>query len=415
LGGGTVAGARVPEFRSRARKRANGPNEKPATAGGSGRPLALLALGACLATTATAATPVRLADGLLDQSVPHTLGLSAIPATFHTIYHAAAEEFRFNHQPNLAVYRDRLYAIWTNGSLSENDNGQRVLWSVSDDGVHWQPWSILADDPDGSDGPFFAVATGLHTHADTLVAYVAHIRHPEPPTRDASIHALVTTDGATWSERRKLFPGYGIEGARALPSGRLLMPGQLYPIPEGLIQPPPRVMYSDNPDGLSGWTNVNVPPFGEFEERFPEGNWFLRADGAIGILWRAPKEVPWLYASVSTDDGLSWSAPVRTNLPSATSRMATGNLPDGRAYCVWNPSQRFGRNPLVIALSDDGLVFDRAWVLRGEAAKRRFGGVRKSDGWQYPMALVWRDALWVIHSVNKEDIALARIRLEDLQ
>ena len=58
---------------------------------------------------------------------------------------------------------------------------------------------------------------------------------------------------------------------------------------------------------------------------------------------------------------------------------------------------------------------DRAWLVRGEPTVHRFSGKGKSNGWQYPNALVWKNELYIAHSVNKEDVGLTRITLENLR
>ena len=77
----------------------------------------------------------------------------------------------------------------------------------------------------------------------------------------------------------------------------------------------------------------------------------------------------------------------------------------------WRP----GRFPLTIALSTDGVLFDRAFVVRSEKTSMRFKGTNKLDGWQYPTAVVWKDHLYVAYSINKEDEAVTRIPLRHLQ
>jgi hypothetical protein len=72
------------------------------------------------------------------------------------------------------------------------------------------------------------------------------------------------------------------------------------------------------------------------------------------------------------------------------------------------------RSLLTIALSDDGVLFDRAWIIRGEPTAQRFKGKGKRDGWQYPSSLVWKKSLFVAYSVNKEDVAITRISLDSL-
>jgi hypothetical protein len=352
------------------------------------------------------AQEVRIPDGLLHQEVEGSLGLESIPATHKVLYDASKESYRFCHHPNLVLYKGVLYAMWSNGIAGEDENGQRVLWTSSKDGETWSKPEVLVADPDG-DGPLNAVAAGFHVNGDTLVAYYSAVMDKKSIYPGNSLYAITTRDLKKWSKPHKIVEGFFIENPRRLPSGRILMNGQFN-------TPSTRLMYTDSPDGITGWKDAAVPALPDFDPRYPEPNWYLRQDKSIVMLFRAVNSVPWLYSSVSRDNGESYTVPQRTNLPSATARMAVGNLPDGRAFCIWNPSQKFGRIPLVLALSRDGKVFDRAWVLRGEPTKQRFEGERKGNGWQYPNALIWKDSLWVIYSVNKEDVVISRIRLNDV-
>ena len=123
-----------------------------------------------------------------------------------------------------------------------------------------------------------------------------------------------------------------------------------------------------------------------------------------------------LYASVSRDNGETWSVPRQTNFPDSMARMNTGRLPDGRFYLINNPGPgRANRGLLTIALSEDGKLFDRAWIVRGEPTTQRFAGKGKRDGWQYPSSVVWKDSLFIAYSVNKEDVMLTRISLDALK
>ena len=141
------------------------------------------------------------------------------------------------------------------------------------------------------------------------------------------------------------------------------------------------------------------------------------------MIFRTKSGDPWIYASLSKDKGASWSRPAKTNFPDATARAFAGNLPDGTAFIISNPSRvpnkrhpSIGRrNPLTIALSKDGVLFDRAFVIRSEETSMRFKGINKLDGWQYPTAVVWKDHLYVAYSINKEDEGITRIALPDLR
>ena len=73
-----------------------------------------------------------------------------------------------------------------------------------------------------------------------------------------------------------------------------------------------------------------------------------------------------------------------------------------------------GRSLLAISLSADGLNFDRVAVIRFLAPPMRYKGRAKSIGFQYPHSVVVKNDLWVIYSVNKEDVQITKIPLEEL-
>lgn len=132
------------------------------------------------------------------------------------------------------------------------------------------------------------------------------------------------------------------------------------------------------------------------------------------MLFRTRNESDRLYAADSSDDGESWSQPVETNFLDSTARFSSGSLPDGSVYIISNLGAHLVRIPLTIALSKDGVKFDRAFVIRGEATTPRWEGWGKLAGWQYPTSLVWGDFLYVAYSINKEDVGVTRIELSAL-
>ncbi len=349
--------------------------------------------------------PIRAAEGLFDPSNEITLGLPSLESEQTLLYRAAEDGYKFCHHPNLVVFQDRLRAVWSNGLVGEDENGQRILHSHTSDGLAWSTPVVLAEDPDGPDGPLAAVATGFHVAGDTLVAYNTAIMDKHPIHADNALYARTSTDAETWGPPRRLAEGFFIERPRALPGGRLLMPGQF-------ADSQPRLMYTDSPDGLSGWKDGVIPPAEAFQ--FPEPNWFRRSDGTIVMVFRTKNEIDRLWASISADNGESWSQPVETNFRDSTARFSAGNLPDGTAFLITNPGAHLVRNPLTIALSRDGITFDRAYVVRGEPTSMRWEGLHKLDGWQYPSALAWKGHLYIVYSINKEDVGVTRIALDKL-
>ncbi len=67
-----------------------------------------------------------------------------------------------------------------------------------------------------------------------------------------------------------------------------------------------------------------------------------------------------IWQSVSDDDGRTWAAPVRTDLPNPNTRVDLQTLPSGALALAFNNTPR-GRSPLALALSDDQ---GRTWSIR---------------------------------------------------
>ncbi|MBT6158214.1 MAG: hypothetical protein HOL01_20475 [Planctomycetaceae bacterium] len=360
------------------------------------------------------ASIVRAKPGLFDQSKTNTLGLSTLKGEHAVIYKATKDGYKFCHHSNLVVFKDRLYAMWSNGKVGEDVNGQRILGCSTDDGVHWTQPMVITADPDGPKGPRAAVAAGFHVHADTLTAFYTSIISGKQIDPRSTLYAITTRDGKTWGKPQKIATGFYIDGPRRMRDGRLLLNGQT-------ADRQPRLLFTDASGGLSGWKPGVIPPNDIFS--FPEPTWFQRPNGSMVMLFRTRSGHLRLYASESNDRGETWSLPLETTFPDATARSFAGNLPDGTAFLISNPSTTPSasypsigrRTPLTIALSDDGIIFDRAHILRGEPTRMRFQGKSKLDGWQYPSALAWGDWLYIAYSVNKEDIGVTRVRLKNLQ
>eukprot|EP01043_Picozoa_sp_COSAG02_P020488 COSAG02_NODE_1013_length_15207_cov_4.700556_6_plen_475_part_00 len=131
-----------------------------------------------------------------------------------------------------------------------------------------------------------------------------------------------------------------------------------------------------------------------------------------------------------------WSPVVPTQIPDLGSNLNAGTFEDGRKFLVWNGVPRphvndtaacgsrptAMRNPLTLAISSDGGAdFNRAWALYNSTAQKRFCGSAKPFGPSYPQAREVADegpaldGLWVIYSINKEDIGVSFVPADTLQ
>ena len=99
-------------------------------------------------------------------------------------------------------------------------------------------------------------------------------------------------------------------------------------------------------------------------------------------------------------------------------------MEDGSIYLVWNGVPRPHvndtacgriaplRNPLTLALSTDGVTFDRAFSLYNNTRPKRYCGSAKAFGPSYPKTIevcgedATLNGLWSVYSINKEDIGV---------
>jgi len=109
----------------------------------------------------------------------------------------------------------------------------------------------------------------------------------------------------------------------------------------------------------------------------------------------------YLFRSFSTDNGRKWSVPVRTNFPDATSKLNGLRLKDGRYVLVSNANPK-QRDPLVLSVSDDGMVFTRMGYLVGG---------RRVD---YPHVIEHDGFLFIAFAGGKQTVEVLRIKLTDL-
>lgn len=109
--------------------------------------------------------------------------------------------------------------------------------------------------------------------------------------------------------------------------------------------------------------------------------------------------------------------PALVDTPDSRAKQSAGNLPDGTAYMVNNPSGNKERFPLVITLSRDGFHFDKAFLLRSggvDLQPQRFQGKYKRAGYSYPKSVIWGSYLYVSYATNKEDVEVTRIPISSL-
>ena len=113
-----------------------------------------------------------------------------------------------------------------------------------------------------------------------------------------------------------------------------------------------------------------------------EGAFYQTDDGMIQMLLRSTGDGynGRLWITESKNDGMVWTQPRQTEFTDNDSKFHFGRLPDDRYYYVGNPDPqpRGRRNPLVVSVSEDGIVFDRHYILCEKEYEKKWKGFIKA-------------------------------------
>jgi hypothetical protein len=324
----------------------------------------------------------------------------------------------YNHAPMLAYANDQFYCQYLNNPTGEHVPPGVTMWSRAQDGKHWtRPEVLFPIYHTAQDADSFAY-THMHQRMGFYVA---------PNGRFLTMGHYGGNDG------------YGI--------GRVVR--EIYA--DDSLGPIYFIRLNDNWKG-----QVNYPLFTASPDKgFVEAcNAFL-ADKVRRMQWWeedrfcADKDefyrVPWIekgrnkepgkgfcfytrddgvvvgffkdrWLTLTRDQGQTWSKPAYCeSLTYGGAKIWAQKLDNGQYALVYNPTGTPARHPLSIATSNDGISFDGLVNVHGELPVKRFWGREKRPGAQYMRGITEGngnppgDDLWVVYSVNKEDIWISRI------
>jgi hypothetical protein len=313
-------------------------------------------------------------------------------------------------QHNYLIHHDgRFWVMWSDGPEIEDRVGQVVKYSTSEDGTHWKEPQFVTPYPSqsGPDSPHY------NTRNKEGFRYISRGFW----LRDGELLALASLDEAAgffgpslalhafrWKPATQLWADAGVVQKDAinnfppkqLPTGEWAMSRRKHNYRQSGVD-----FLIGGTAALNEWKSFSVMGNTDGVLKAEEPLWWALPDGNLVALFRDNGRGGYLYRAFSTDNDRTWSEPTRTDFPDATSKLHGLRLSDGRYVLVSNPHPK-RRDPLTLAISDDGLVFNKLFYLVGG---------RPVD---YPHVIEHDGSLYIAHSGGKRSVEIERVRLDNL-
>ncbi|QVJ79596.1 Arabinogalactan endo-1,4-beta-galactosidase [Prevotella sp. khp1] len=353
-------------------------------------------------------------DGVIDTTKHEAVGLKpAANVKTVTVFKANEQSDHYANGVVLAAFKGKLYCMWQSSPKDEDSDDTRVLYSISsDEGNSWSKPMVLA----APNQDCCCTSGGWLVNGDTLLAFIDTWQKGLSP-RGGKTCYITSTDGLSWSPMLpvRMADGSEMDGVLEqdpyrLPDGRLVGATHFMP---GLHVCP---VYTDDPKGISGWRKglFEYKDLGKTSREI-EPSQYVQPDGTIVMLFRDQSSSFRKLVSISKDKGETWTRPECTTIPDGRTKQCAGNLPDGTSYMVSCPAPAKRRWPLVLHLSNDGIKFDKAILLRSgslnDLPPRRYEGKYKTLGYSYPKAIAYHQNLYIGYSTNKEDVECTIVTL----
>lgn len=351
----------------------------------------------------------------------------------------------YNHAPMLTFWRGKFYLEYLSNPRDEHTGAGQSFLVTSDDGMNWDMPKVVfppvrvkagryvcasgdvVEVPEEKDAFMHQRMGFYHTKDDRLLVsgFYGHTPHHNLcPWNQYGIGRVV----------REVFDGGGLGGIYFI---RYLdysgwSPEKLpYPV---YTQCPDKNFVACCDELLSDrlvtqqWreehgyrdTSIGFPlfesdPNGDMPQNTPFEKassfcWYHISEQSVIGLWKQG------VVGRSDDGGKSWRVQYEPSFVTSGAKQWGQKTADGRyATAYVNSLSSEHRYPLVVATSDDGVRFSDMACVFGELPPRRYKGIYKDFGPQYIRGICEghkeypKDALWLCHSVNKEDISVTRV------
>lgn len=358
-------------------------------------------------------SPVMLTGDWFDH--PHDIDFSALPKI--PSEHAVVSDVRdaggtrVNQHNYLAYFNGRFWAMWSDGPGGQRGApethrdrvpghdlaAQRVSFATSEDGLDWSEIGDIAGEPDEG---FGWIARGFWVRDGELLALASRFNAPNYRGDGLQLHAFISPEGDPengWKHHGLVYDNaLNNFPPKRLPDGEWMMSRRTSERDVYFLVGGTKAF-----DSWESFAAVDYdPPQGEIRAEEPYW-WVLPDDNTLLALYRDERRSGYLFRSFSTDNGRTWTEPVRTDFPDAKSKFSGVRLSDGRYILVSNPNPR-RRNPLALSISEDGMVFTKMGYLVGG---------RHVD---YPHVIEHDGHVYVAFASAKQTVEVLKIDIADL-
>lgn len=363
-----------------------------------------------VASAELAADPAPLQ--LWDRQVPfpESDAMLDLPLVTHVqLERAEPDGYHYLHESAIAWHKGTLYAGWANHRQLEVNVKDELLRgrTSTDGGFTWSAVSTWAAAPLLGGESFNHPVLMSHQHK--LWGFFTRWENELPRTEIFTLNETTQT----WRPVQKHIPGFvPFSPPRRLSDGNWIMGGELHWYEAAVA--------ISHGDDFTRWDMVQIPRPEDITLLYPETTLFEQGDAWVALC--RPRNARTAPASVSPDQGRTWTPLRPSNFPLGTSKPLCGKLSTGQQYLIANNLEQ-GRTLLSIAVTaPGGQLFSRIWKIRHQQTpKRRLLGsltnkssVGKPTEWSYPAAIEHDGKLYVTYTQGKEDCALSIIPVSAL-
>lgn len=386
-------------------------------------------------------------SSLYDGGLPHAMGVHSFQALRANRTHPpelkSNKGWTYNHQPYLAYWNSKFYLQYLSGEYSEHTPPTRVMMMTSVNGKDWtRPETVFPiydlpeiNTPEGHLAAgtkavmhqrmgFYHAPNGklltLGFYSYTITPRFSPnagqglgrvVREVKPGGGYGPVYFIRYNRHNGFNEANTNFPFYKTsKDAGFLAACDSLLNDKLITLQWWEEDRAKDGFYSIDPSAAKGADSFSqtVTTSAGAGKAF---SFYHRPDGVVVGMWKNQ------WSALSADEGNTWTELTRNASFRSVGAKTWGQRLDNGLYAIIRDQTAGHKNryPMVIMAGEDGHSFDRMYSLRDDNPLTRYQGLHKGIGPQYFRGIVEGngnppgDELWVVYSVNKEDIWITSV------